>query len=256
MTTQARFDGKIVCITGAAQGFGETFARRFMDEGATGVVIADINADGARRLADDLNSQGRGRALAVGCDVADEDSVAAAADTVAAEFDGVDILVNNAGKHLMEFNVPLTALSRDKWRELFGVNVIGIVNCAEFFRPLMKGRGGGVVVNISSIAGYRGSTPYAISKLAVRGLTAGLAEELAPDGIRVCSLTPGLMASPQAMAELPRELVDEFVNQHQLIKRQGEMDDLVGALFFFCSDEARFITGDTLMVTGGYPLQL
>ena len=134
--------------------------------------------------------------------------------------------------------------------------MIGIVNCAEFFAPLLRSRGGGVIVNISSIAGYRGTTPYAISKLAVRGLTVGLAEELAADGIRVCSLTPGLMASPQALKELPAELIDEFVNTNQLIKRQGEMDDLVGALFFFCSDEAKFITGDTLMVTGGHPLQI
>lgn len=220
------------------------------------MVIADINADGARRVADEINDRGAGEAFAVACDVGDEASVQQAAQLVDERFGGIDILVNNAGKHLMEYNVPLTVLPRTKWRTLFDVNVIGIVNCAEFFAPLLRARGGGVIVNISSIAGYQGSTPYAISKLAVRGLTVGLAEELAADGIRVCSLTPGLMASPQALQELPRELIDEFINSNQLIKRQGEMDDLVGALFFFCSDEAKFITGDTLMISGGYPLQI
>jgi NAD(P)-dependent dehydrogenase (short-subunit alcohol dehydrogenase family) len=256
MTDGTKFAGKVACITGAAQGFGETFAHRFIDEGAAGVVILDLNGDGAHRVANEINGRGAGKALAVTCDVGDEASVERAVQQTSDEFGGIDILVNNAGKHLMEFNVPLTALPRPKWRTLFDVNVIGIVNCAEYFRPLLRARGGGVVVNISSIAGYRGSTPYAISKLAVRGLTVGLAEELAPDGIRVCSLTPGLMASPQALLELPVELIDEFVNENQLIKRQGEMTDLVGALFFFCSDDAKFITGDTLMVTGGHPLQI
>jgi 3-oxoacyl-[acyl-carrier protein] reductase len=256
MSNGTRFAGKVVCITGAAQGFGETFAHRFIDAGAAGVVILDINENGARRVADEINDRGAGKALAVPCDVGDEASVERAAEVTAEQFGGIDILVNNAGKHLMEYNVALTALPRQKWRTLFDVNVIGIVNCAEFFTPLLRARGGGVIVNISSIAGYRGSTPYAISKLAVRGLTVGLAEQLAADGIRVCSLTPGVMASPQALKELPPELIEEFVNTNQLIKRQGKMDDLVGALFFFCSDDAQFITGDTLMVTGGYPLQI
>lgn len=256
MSDGTRFAGKVVAITGAAQGFGETFAHRFIDEGAAGVAILDLNTDGARRVANEINDRGAGEALAVTCDVGDEVSVERAAALTAERFGGIDILVNNAGKHLMEYNVALTALPRSKWRTLFDVNVIGIVNCAEFFAPLLRSRGGGVIVNISSIAGYRGSTPYAISKLAVRGLTVGLAEELASDGIRVCSLTPGVMASPQALKELPAELIDEYVNTNQLIKRQGEMGDLVGALFFFCSEEAQFITGDTLMVTGGHPRQI
>ncbi len=251
-----RFKDKVVVITGAGQGFGETFAHRFIGEGAAGVVIADIKEESAKRVAADVNARDLGRALAVRCDVGNEESVEEAAARVKQEFGGVDILVNNAGKHLMEFNVPLTALPRAKWRELLDVNVIGIVNCSASFRPLLKARGGGVVINISSIAAYRGTTPYAISKLAVRGLTYGLAEEFGPDNIRVCSLTPGVMASPQALLELPKDLIDEYVNKNQVIKRQGEMEDLVGALFFFCSDDAKFITGDTLMVTGGHPLQI
>jgi NAD(P)-dependent dehydrogenase (short-subunit alcohol dehydrogenase family) len=150
MSDGTRFAGKIVCITGAAQGFGETFAHRFIDEGAAGVAILDINTDGAQRVANEINDRGAGKALAVTCDVGDEASVERAAQQTSDEFGGVDILVNNAGKHLMEFNVSLTALPRSKWRTLFDVNVIGIVNCAEFFAPLLRARGRGVIVNISS----------------------------------------------------------------------------------------------------------
>ncbi len=115
-------------------------------------------------------------------------------------------------------------------------------------------RGGGVVLNISSMAGYLSTTPYAVSKLTVRGLTVAFATELAPDRIRVNAIAPGLMNTENALADLPRPLIDEFVNQRQLVNRLGTMGDVVSAMLYLCSNEASFITGETLKVSGGYPL--
>jgi len=112
------------------------------------------------------------------------------------------------------------------------------------------------VVNISSIASHLSTSPYGVSKLAVRGLTIALATELAPDRIRVNAIAPGLMATENAMADLPHDLVDDFVNHRQLVHRLGTMDDIVATTLFLCSNEAGFITGETLRVSGGYPLAI
>ena len=173
-----------------------------------------------------------------------------------ARFGGIDILINNAGKHLTKYNQPFSVLERDELRALFDVNVIGVVNCSVAARPSMAARGGGTIVNISSMASYLSGTPYSVSKLAVRGLTIAFAQEFAPDHIRVNGIAPGLMATENAMDDLPQELVDQFVNQLQLVPRLGQMDDIVRALLFLCSEDSSFVTGETLKVTGGYPLFL
>jgi NAD(P)-dependent dehydrogenase (short-subunit alcohol dehydrogenase family) len=99
-------------------------------------------------------------------------------------------------------------------------------------------------------------SPYAVSKLAVRGLTVAFAAELAPDGIRVNAISPGLMATENAMEDLPKAMVDDFVQNRQLVHRLGEMEDIVKAMLFLCSDDASFITGETIKVSGGYPAEL
>jgi NAD(P)-dependent dehydrogenase (short-subunit alcohol dehydrogenase family) len=111
-------------------------------------------------------------------------------------------------------------------------------------------------VNISSIAGYLSTSPYGVSKLAVRGLTIAFATELAPDGIRVNAIAPGLMATENALDGLPQELIDDFVTNRQLVHRLGAMDDIVSAMLFLCAPEAGFVTGETLRVSGGYPLAI
>jgi NAD(P)-dependent dehydrogenase (short-subunit alcohol dehydrogenase family) len=218
-------------------------------------VLADIDVDAARDTAASLDAGG-GRALAVECDVANEDQVAVAVREAIGHFGGVDVLVNNAGLHLMEYNQPFAALPREKLRRLFDVNVVGMVNCTLACRTSMAGRGGGAVLNISSMAGHMSTTPYGVSKLAVRGLTVALATELAPDAIRVNAISPGLMATENAVADLPPDLVEHIVERTQLIHRLGEMDDIVKAMLYLCSDEASFVTGETLKVSGGTPLYL
>ncbi len=247
-----RFGGKVAFITGGAIGFGRAFARALVAEGAA-VVLADIDEEAAERTAGELREDGF-RALAVTCDVADEDTVDAGVAAAVEAFGGIDILINNAGLHLTKYNQPFSVLPRSELRNLLDVNVVGIVNCTMACRGSMQARGGGAVVNLSSIAGYLVASPYGVSKLAVRGLTMALASELAPDSIRVNAIAPGLMATENAIADLPTELVDEFVNQRQLVHRLGSMDDIVSAVLYLSSEEASFVTGETLKVSGGYPL--
>jgi 3-oxoacyl-[acyl-carrier protein] reductase len=245
-------DGKTAFITGGAIGFGRAFARALCAEGVA-VAIADIDTDMAGRTVAELTEAG-GQAIAVSCDVADEEQVDVAVAATIDRFGGVDILINNAGRHLMKYNQPFGVLSRAEVRGLFEVNVIGVVNCTLACRDSMRDRDGGVVLNISSMAGYMSATPYAVSKLAVRGLTVAFATELAPDRIRVNAIAPGLMNTENALADLPRSLTEEFVRERQLVHRLGTMDDVVSAMLFLCSDKAAFITGETLKVSGGYPL--
>jgi 3-oxoacyl-[acyl-carrier protein] reductase len=247
-----RLDGKVAFITGGGIGFGRAFARALASEGAS-IAIADIDAEAGTTLAKELEDAGH-RALAVVCDVADEHQVDLAVAQVTNQFGGVDVLINNAGKHLTKYNQPFSVLERDELRALFNVNVIGVVNCSVACQPSMASRGGGIIVNISSMAAYSSTTPYSVSKLAVRGLTIAFATEFAADNIRVNAIAPGLMATENAMADLPQSLVDEFVEQRQLIHRLGHMDDIVNAMLYLCSDESSFVTGETLKVTGGHPL--
>lgn len=249
-----RFDDKVALITGGAIGFGRAFAQALTAEGAA-AVIADIDAAAGERTASELRDAGF-RALAVTCDVADEHAVEAAVDRSIDEFGGVDILINNAGLHLLHYNQPFSVLSRDDLRALFDVNVIGVVNCTVACRESMRSRGGGAVLNISSIASHLSSSPYGVSKLAVRGLTIAFASELSPDRIRVNAIAPGLMATENALDGLPQELIDDFVNNRQLVHRLGTMDDIVSTALYLLSDEASFITGETLKVSGGYPLAI
>jgi 3-oxoacyl-[acyl-carrier protein] reductase len=247
-----RFVDKTAFITGGGIGFGRAFARALCAEGAA-VIIADIDLPAAEALVAELTAQDH-RALAVKCDVANEGQVDNAVAAGIDEFGGIDVLINNAGKHLTKYSQPFSVLERFEVRALFDVNVIGVVNCTIACRETMASRGGGAILNISSIAGYLSQGPYGVSKLAVRGLTISFAHELAPDKIRVNAIAPGLMGTENALADLPGEMVDRFVSELQLVKRLGAMDDIVNAMLFLCSDDASFVTGETLKVSGGYPL--
>jgi NAD(P)-dependent dehydrogenase (short-subunit alcohol dehydrogenase family) len=249
-----RFNDKVAFITGGAIGFGRAFAGALCAEGAS-VALADIDLAAAQATAAALNAQGF-RAIAVSCDVADEHSVDRAVATTVAELGGVDVLINNAGKHLTKYNQPFGTLTRAEIRGLFDVNVIGIVNCSLACKESMRMRGGGAILNISSIAGFATSSPYGVSKLAVRGLTIAFATEFAAEKIRVNAIAPGLMGTENALADLPQALVEEFTQKLQLVKRLGQMDDIVSAMLFLCSDEASFVTGETLKVSGGFPLSI
>ena len=209
-----RFEGSVAFVTGGGAGFGQAFAAALVAGGAA-VVVADVDA--------------------------------------IATLGGIDNCTNNAGLHLSKYNEPFGALPRTDLRSLFEVNVIGVVNCSLACRPSMRGRGGGAFCNIASIAAHLTSTPYGVSKLAVRGLTVALAHEFADDGIRVNAISPGLVATENAIADLPEKFVREFRDEKQLVHRTGAVSEIVDAVLFLCSDADSLVTGETLKVSGGQP---
>jgi len=243
------FGGRIAFVTGGGAGIGLGIARALGLAGAI-PAIADIDFEAARRAVQTLHDEGV-RAHAVHCDVADPASVAYAVADVAGALGGVDILINNAGLHLSGFTVPVSVLSAQDWRRLLDVNVLGVVHCATACRPFMRDRGGGAIVNISSMAGFKSLNAYGVSKLAVRGLTTALAHEFGDDGIRVCGVAPGLVDSETALTSFPEDRRQRYINEIQLIKRSGRVQDVANAVLFLCSDAASFITGETLIVSGG-----
>lgn len=248
-----KFAGKVAVVTGGGRGIGWAIARQFASRGAA-IAIADIDGEAARNAAGELAREGTD-ALGVACDVADEAMTASAMVQISSTLGGIDMLINNAGRHLLRYAVPITQLPVAEWRAMLDVNIIGIVNCSAACRPSMRERGGGVIVNMGSIAGSAATNCYGVSKLAVRGLTVGLAKEFAGDGIRVCGIAPGLVDSPAAMAEMPAERTASFIRDLQLVRRQGTMQDVAHLAEFLCSDKASFITGETINVSGGFPLQ-
>jgi 3-oxoacyl-[acyl-carrier protein] reductase len=246
--------GKVAFITGGAMGFGRAFARALNAEGAH-VAIADINLEGANDTASELHRPDR-RALGVECEVSDRQSVQQAVDTVVTELGGVDILINNAAHHMKRYTQDFASLTSEEVEGLFGVNVIGIVNCSLACRSSMAERGHGVVLNIASAAAFTSRTPYGVSKVAVRGLTIALATELSAYGIRVNAVAPTLTETESALDEYSGEEFDRFVATQQLIQRRATMGDVCNAMLFLCSDEAAMITGETVRVTGGTALSL
>jgi 3-oxoacyl-[acyl-carrier protein] reductase len=250
-----RYAGRVAVITGGAAGLGRAFASAMSAEGAA-VAVLDLDEAGAEQAAKQLALDGRA-ALGLCCDVSDDLAVDRAMAQVNDVLGGVDVLVNNAGKHLSKYNQPFHGLPRAEIRALFEVNVIGTINCSVAFRAARAGRsGGGAILNVASVAAHSVTTPYGVSKLAVRGLTTAFAKEFAADGIRVNAVSPGLLDTESAMADLPTSLLEDYINNRQLIARQGRVSDVVSAALFLCSADADFITGETLKVSAGYPLEV
>jgi NAD(P)-dependent dehydrogenase (short-subunit alcohol dehydrogenase family) len=248
--------GRVAVVTGAGNGIGEVYASALAREGAA-VAVADIEVAAAERVAAQLRAAGA-RAVALEVDVADEGAVEQMAGQAAGALGGVDILVNNAGLYLHEYSGPCAELPRAQWRRLIEVNLTGALNCAAACRPRMRARGGGVIINQSSVGAYLGiASAYGVSKRALNALTVALAVEFAPDEIRVNGIAPSSVESDTrpALRWWPEERRRQFFDQ-QLIKRVVHMDDLARALVFLCSDDARFITAQTLIVDGGLVRQM
>jgi 3-oxoacyl-[acyl-carrier protein] reductase len=250
---EQEFAGKVAVITGAGAGFGAGFSAALALRGAS-VAVFDIDLPAAEQTASAIRERG-GAAMAVRCDVTDQTEVAGAVAKVVDAWGGVDVLINNAGLHSAEYNKSFSVLGGEKVRRLFDVNIMGVVNCSLACRPAMAARGGGVIMSLSSTAGFGSSNPYGVSKLAVRGLTVALSGEFAKDNIRVNAIAPGLIATDRIRADFPQEFFDRFL-QMQHVHRTGEVEDIVQAMLYLCSDRSSFVTGETLKVGGGTNLQI
>lgn len=241
-----RFDGRVAVVTGAAQGIGKAIAAKFAGEGAT-AVLADVNLGGAEAAA---KSMGNG-AFAVRCDISDPAAVTVLHEEVETRAGGVDILVNNAAI------VPFIAwddVDLAHWKRLIDVNLTGTFLMARASSDMMRKHGRkGRIVNICSnvvFAGTPNMAAYVASKGGVFALTRALATELGKYGINVNSVTPGLTDSEGVRAS-PHNDSFGFVEMLQAIPGKGRPEDIADAVAFLASDEARFITGQTLNVDGG-----
>jgi len=248
-----RLQGKTAIVTGGAQGFGEGIAWRFAEEGAS-VLVADIQAEGAERTAAAINARFQGAARAFGADVAQGADVQAMVDAAVDAFGGLDIVVNNAGT--THRNKPLTEVTGDEFDRIFAVNVKAIFHAAKAAVPVLRARGGGVILNVASTAGVRprpGLTVYNSSKGAAITMTRSLAVEFAPDRIRVCAINPVAGETPLLatfMGEDTPEIRAKFVATIPL-GRFGQPLDIANAALYLVSDEAEFLTGTCLDVDGG-----
>jgi len=240
--------GRTAVITGGGRGFGKAFGTALAAHG-THAVLVDIDGGAAESAAAGIRAAG-GAATGLAGDVTDEARMKQIMTQVAAINGGVDILINNAGLHSHEYGQPILAMGLAKVRRLFEVNVIGVVACTLAAVPHMKGREGASIVNISSSAAFMHGSAYGDSKLAVSGLTITFARELGPDGIRVNAIAPGLILTDTIAAELPIE-TKARVKAMQLLQDDGKEADIVEAMLFLTSPQARFVTGETLRVTGG-----
>lgn len=242
-------EGRTALVTGAAAGIGQAYAKRLAADGAN-VVVADI-ADGSETvgLIEAAGSQG----LAVECDVSSGEAVAAAAAAAKERFGGVDILVHNAGIYpICEFK----DMSFEDWRKVLSVNLDSAFHLCHELLPGMREQGWGRVVIISSNtfhAGIGGMSHYVASKGGLIGFMRSLAAEVGEEGVTVNSVAPSLVRSKGTIEGPHEELgLFEFVAQGQAIKRTEEPEDLVGAISFLTSDDAAFVTGQTLCVDGGW----
>ncbi len=248
-----RLEDKIAIVTGAGSGFGEGIARRFAAEGAK-VVVNDIDEQSGARVAAEI-AAGGGEATFFAADVARNAEVAALVETAVDAYGGLDVLVNNAG--VPQRRMPLLEVTEETFDRIFAVNVKSIYLAALHAVPVLRARGGGVILNTASTAAIRprpGLTWYNGSKGAALVLTKSMAVELAPDKIRVNALCPvagdtAMLAEFMGGEDTP-ELRQSFVETIPL-GRLSRPEDVANAALYLASDEARFITGVCLEVDGG-----
>jgi 3-oxoacyl-[acyl-carrier protein] reductase len=247
----SRFAGRVAVVTGSARGIGAATARRFAEEGAA-VAVLDLDQDAADQAASELGAE---KAIGVACNVAEADSVETAVTRVVDELGKVDVLVNNAG--VTRDNL-LFKMTEDDWDAVMNVHLRGSFLMSRAVQKHMVAQKFGKIVNLSSVSalGNRGQANYSAAKMGLQGFTRTLALELGPFGINVNAIAPGFIVTDMTDATARRVGVEpedyrKAAAERTPVRRVGYPEDIAAAAAFLCSDEASFITGQTLYVDGG-----
>jgi sorbitol-6-phosphate 2-dehydrogenase len=262
--------GKTAIVTGGGQGLGAAICARLADEGCN-VVVADLNEDTASDTAAAITRSleeraSRGRAVAFHVDVTDEEQVAAMVDKTVEEFGRLDVVVSNAG---ILFAGEIDEFPAGRWRAVIEVNLVGYFLVAKHAARVMKPQRGGVIIQINSKSGKKGSyksSAYAASKFGGIGLTQSLGLELAEQGIRVNAVCPGnLLDSPLWVNSLYAQYAEKWgiteaeVRQKYIdqvpMKRSCTYDDVTNVVVFLASDQSGYMTGQAINVTGGQEMR-
>lgn len=248
-----RFEGKVAVVTGGGNGIGRATVLRFLDEGARGVVVADLNAEtGAETLALARGAGHGDRARFVRANVAEERDVEAAIDAARAAFGRLDCVFNNAG--VAGAIGPITHVTVEDWDFTMHVLVRGVFLGMKHGARVLKAQGqGGTILSTASVAGLSGGDgpqAYSAAKAAVINLTRAVAIELAPDLIRVNCICPGGINTPLLHRGSP-EAMGQLLDRAQPWPAHGRPEDIAAAALYLASDDARFVTGEALVVDGG-----
>jgi len=246
LTTNQDFTGKVAIVTGGGQGMGRAVAQRLLEGGAS-VVVNDKNADNARKVADALGNN----AVAVPGDVTIKADVDAVVEKTVETFGALDILVNNAG---ILFSTTLENMEEDEWDLVINVNMKGTYLFSRAVLPHMRQAGWGRIINFSSTAGKSVSTlggpHYTAAKAGILGLTRATAKELAPFGITVNAVCPGLVTTEMVQENVSPECLQKFLDSFP-ISRICEPEEVAELVAFLASDGAAYITGASLDINGG-----
>ncbi|WP_372747639.1 SDR family NAD(P)-dependent oxidoreductase [Litorivivens sp.] len=246
-----RFENRVVAITGAASGLGQTCALRFASEGAE-LILLDINVEGLKHTAAQIRALGS-QCTSIAIDLADEGAIAELGDALLEQFSKIDVLYNNAGLAYGEINKMLDAVDQASWLRFLSINTLAPLFLAKALRPALA-NAKGVVLNQSSMAAYAPASVYGVTKSALNQVTYGMAHLFAEDNIRVNAIAPGIMET-QASKDSLDKATYERVQGMQLSTLHGTADDIASLALFLASEEGRFINCEVVHCDAGNRLR-